>query len=419
MRPRLPSRANTARSSAIADKLNKADFEAKKADALAQAEQLAAAQSGEYAKDVLGEQLKKKIEALVYEPQTDDAKRDAYKQQQTAAVESAIASTETETKNAQAAQDVADDADEMLEGLLASGNYSDSQKAQLADIVENFKENLKNVSGADAEQQYKTLYDNTVQQLNNVPVGTVTSGDIKADGTDEYPEDQDENKLWGIVTNDAGMQNGTDVTIEKSESDPTKDVEAAVENGKYTVAEGSDLAQGDLKDLLDGKEVIITLNITLSAENATITEFNGIYTVKVLLPEELREVEGLTVVSKTADGIEVHETSLEDGKYLVFTTSHFSEFIVLGGGVPANMWWLVITLTVVLFVELVALLIVLLKGKKKGGAEKAASVLPVGLLAALIPAGTISLCVVLGIAVIAAGIILFLVIRKSKKSENK
>ena len=75
-----------------------------------------------------------------------------------------------------------------------------------------------------------------------------------------------------------------------------------------------------------------------------------------------------------------------------------------------DLWWLVITLTAVLGVELIVILIALMKRDKK----KAASLAPVWLLAAFVPGGAVAICVVLAILIVGAGVALFLILRKKK-----
>ncbi len=127
-----------------------------------------------------------------------------------------------------------------------------------------------------------------------------------------------------------------------------------------------------------------------------------------------------------------------EGNYLTFTTAHFSEFYILGD-TELNLWWLIITLPVILALELVviALLAARKKRDKEGDAErgrdasdprngaeqgtaKMNAFVPAPLLAVnLIPGGAIPAIIALAVLVaVAAGVIVALLLKGRRREED-
>ena len=204
--------------------------------------------------------------------------------------------------------------------------------------------------------------------------------------------------MWGIVTNDESMPGGIKLIIEKATDDKTETIEQAAKEGKLAAAEGATFTKEEMQELVAGKEVQSTLDIYLIKNNAKITQFEGKYTVKILLPEALRGVDGLQIVYVNDDGsLEVFQTT-GDGKYLEFTTTHFSEFIILGDA-AIDLTWLIILLSVVIGIEIVIFAIMAITHKRRGKGERLSAFAPAPLLLAAVikPTGAVEICIALGI----------------------
>ena len=119
--------------------------------------------------------------------------------------------------------------------------------------------------------------------------------------------------------------------------------------------------------------------------------------------------------------VEVFETII-NGNYLEFTTSHLSEFYILGD-TSLDLWWLIITLAVILLIEIIVIVVLALRRREdgKGGKEsKVSAFVPPVLAVNLIPAGAIPAIVVLGVLVlIAAAVIVALLIRGRRKAAGE
>lgn len=224
-------------------------------------------------------------------------------------------------------------------------------------------------------------------------------------------------------------------------------IESAAESGSLVAAEGSaQMSAEEMKALVSDKDIKTTLDIyLLMSDGSRVTQFNGMYQIKLLLPAELRGMSGLQVVYVADDGkVEVFET-VREGNYLTFTTAHFSEFLILGD-TELDLWWLIITLSVLLAIELVAILLIALSKKKKGedgadggkgdaqnkdeaqgekqgdsqkGAAAKMNMVFSPLLAVnLIPSGAVPAVIVLGVLVlVAAAVIIAMLIKGSKQEE--
>ena len=229
-------------------------------------------------------------------------------------------------------------------------------------------------AGTDAEAQLTVILKEVTQKIENVSSISVVTGDLKPDGSSstgegaaDYGEGHDPDEVWGIVTNDSSIPGGIRLVIEKTDNTALAPIESAAESGSLVAAEGSaQMSAEEMKALVSDKDIKTALDIyLLMSDGSRVTQFNGMYEIKLLLPAELRGMSGLQVVYVADDGkVEVFET-VREGNYLTFTTAHFSEFFILGD-TELDLWWLIITLSVLLAIELVAILLIALSKKKKG-----------------------------------------------------
>lgn len=402
----------------IEDRSAKADFEAKKSQVLGEIAKLININNVDVVLTALEEQ-RDAAEAENYVSHTGDATREKYLSDRKAALETILAKAQQLSASAAKLEEKLQQYEEQLQKYLESDNYTAAQKqemqkkadeyaAQAADVLtEAVDENA-------AERALDDLFAQAAGELSQAPVNEITASGVVPENGD-YAEGYDGDALWGTVTNESGIESGTVLTIGKKANASIDGIEEAAKNGKLKAAAGSGLTKSEMEDLLDNSVVLATLDVSLTKGDVKLDSFTGSYIVTILLPAELRD-QALVVVCESGNGeVEVFDAHLsEDGKYLTFTTDHFSEFVILGEGPVTNMWWLVITLTVVVGLELVILLAVLLKkgGKKKG--ETAMSVLPLGLLALVAPADVTYICIVLGVAAVALGVGIFLAVRAKK-----
>ena len=185
-----------------------------------------------------------------------------------------------------------------------------------------------------------------------VNVSVVFAGD--KDATDYAANFNTADGLWGSITNKNGMNSALALNIKKV--DGAKELKGK----KISVAAG-DVTDATAKEAVDGKKILYTFEVALSG--AEVAADNGIYTVKVLLPADVREATGLYVVSESGDTTYVYETAME-GNYIVFKTAEVGQFSVVCDK-TVNLLWLIIVLAVLIVAEIVVVVFFIAKNKKK------------------------------------------------------
>lgn len=185
-----------------------------------------------------------------------------------------------------------------------------------------------------------------------VNVSVVFAGD--KDATDYAANFNTADGLWGSLTNRNGMNSALALNIKKV--DGAKELKGK----KISVAAG-DVTDATAKEAVDGKKILYTFEVALSG--AEVAADNGIYTVKVLLPADVREATGLYVVSESGDTTYVYETAME-GNYIVFKTAEVGQFSVVCDK-TVNLLWLIIVLAVLIVAEIVIVVFFIAKNKKK------------------------------------------------------
>ena len=158
-----------------------------------------------------------------------------------------------------------------------------------------------------------------------------------------------------------------------------KEFEVKDENGKVVVTitskDGVVATEVSLKELnakdydldleaLFGEDkaakLLAVYDIEFLDENGKPLELTGEFTVKLLLSEEHKDLEGLTVVHIAEDGTTTEHTAKVEGEYITFSTTHFSVYsLVQVKDAPSNAWviWLVIILLIAIVVPVVFIVI--------------------------------------------------------------
>ena len=417
--------------SKVEDMIAKAELEAAREEIIAQVEELVREHDGENVKDILAEQLDK-VNGIEYRPHTSDEDRADYLESVKEQLNAALEEAQMQIGHAQHQQRVENQLAEEIADKVDSGRYSEEQKEALDQILAQAKDEIADVlagtdeaSQAAAAEKLEQILSDALDKLDESPVSSVTVGDIKPDktpsvegGTGDYEEGYD-GSIWGIVTNVSGMPGSIELVIEETDADKQHEIESAAKNGALVAAEGSALTESEMQDLVAQKDIKCVLDIYLRHNGVIITEFEGYYRIKVLLPEQMRSMSGLQVVYVADDGsVQVYDTAIEDGMYLTFTTAHFSNFYILGDKV-VDLWWLIILLAVILVIELI-LIVWLLKQRRdadKKGEEAYAFAPAAGLLAVhILPNGAVIACIVLGVLVAAAAVAIAVLLLQGRKA---
>ncbi len=342
----------------LEDRLACAEFVQTKDEAIAEVESYIREHDGEAVRDVNKTETDK-IGGMTYTPQSA-ADRENY----VATLNDSVAKAEDlgilATKQAQFEQITLNTAKAEEAKRAESGQYNATQKDQLSAIVDEIQKKVEGLPTATTEEELaenKKQMDIWLEEVNRemgeVPKIGVSNGNIDLNDCNnaEY-EEGTENTVWGIITNDSTMPGGVELVIEKLGNDRIDAAKDIVNKNDLIVAAGSNINALQLMWQVRYKEIVAAMNVYLMKDDVKITEFEGVYTVKILLTEEQRNMGGLQIVSIKENGeVEVFETTIEDGKYLVFKTTYLSEFYMLEGvSQYMNLLWLLLLFLIVFLV---------------------------------------------------------------------
>ncbi|PWM74766.1 MAG: hypothetical protein DBX59_03200 [Bacillota bacterium] len=156
-------------------------------------------------------------------------------------------------------------------------------------------------------------------------------------------------------------------------------------DGKVSVTDGTGAADGYE---LTASDVTATLgDVDLSAaleegqkgtvkaaydihfeDGGTEKPVTGNFSVKLLIPENLRSAENLMVVHIADDGTVTAMDATRNGNYMEFTAEHFSVYAIVQteADAPASMWWLYVLIAVIVIIIIIVIILLLRKKKDNG-----------------------------------------------------
>ncbi len=334
------------------------------------------------------------LDALVFSP-TEAVENDNYFAQTSAKVNEIFRKFEAyvdfENKREELKLAVKNDVDDKI----ASGKYSDSGVASLNGKYEAAIAALDAVeySGDASAQILEEVYAEHMALIAAEKIVRLVSGDC-------------------TVIYEPGMDSALSLNFR---SVTLKELDKSLIDGKnYSVVTGT-LTDDEASDAVSKKKTLLTYEISLTSATE-VTFDDGVYTVRILLPENLRSATGLQAVAVNNGAIEIFETRV-DGDYIEFKTTHFSEFIILGDK-EINLTWVAILLGIILIAELVFEIVFSRKQKKNKKDQKMYSFLPV-LAVLLTPNGIIPAIIVLGALSVAGGAVITHQVVKAKKAQEE
>ncbi|MCD8205020.1 MAG: hypothetical protein LUD29_00185 [Clostridia bacterium] len=300
---------------------------------------------------------------------------------------------------------------EIIELLEELGIDDDETVAGVTEELLDILNDLGKVS-ADSVEEVESLFSGFVEKARE---------DLYSSFEKSYASTSEGSFVQGTLFADGGSFSGTvELIIE------------GVEDGGYfmTMIENSSLiymdgvmAEGDVFSLVDGRGVVAVFDIYLydPYSGTRVYVYNGTYYISIVLPEDVASFEGLQVVYVGDDGrVEVYDTVVDAG-VLYFSTSHFSEFVILGfvegdvigtpssdvngEGEDTDLLPAIIALSVVdgvLLILMIVLLIFFLR--RRNGYKTVRCASGVAILSALLgvtPSGGVAIVVVLGVVALA------------------
>ncbi len=200
--------------------------------------------------------------------------------------------------------------------LKESGKYNEAQLALLKETFDEMQAKVIAVLASESEEGQAAVQ----EELNKIVLEAIEKlSGVKI--TNAFASGNSD--AAAIISSDVGMDSNTEVLIKEAAKNVSIAVSKAISNKKVTGSENALV-------LVKNKDIKEAYDIDLTANGENVTVFNGTYTVKILLTDELKTYNNLQIIYITSDGtIEVHDTYI-DGDYLVFTTTHFSTYYLMG-----------------------------------------------------------------------------------------
>lgn len=288
-----------------------------------------------------------------------------------------------------------------------SQSYPEGKFAEIQGIYLAAAEEIRSAKSDLGHEELRRLTNERIALMRKVKVEWISSGGLtsSSSGNGRYPAGYDVSRggLWGLVFSSDGLDFDIklNVSLKSTEKRHTAAIKSALKNSYISYVGEVPMSNAEIADILADSEIKGVFDIKLSREGAIYDSFSGTYRVKILLPDELRGIDNLKVVYISDDGgAEFYDAKCEAG-FLVFETSHFSEFIITGEK-KVNLAPVIIILGILAIVECVALIIM----KFLYESEKATvwSVAPISAMSVIVPRGGAVIVSIISIVDIALGV---------------
>ena len=121
------------------------------------------------------------------------------------------------------------------------------------------------------------------------------------------------------------------------------------------------LANIDFSVLCNEKEkaeLLEAYDIALKNLAGVVATFEDNFTVSVYIPEEFRSIENLKLVHVAEDGTVTDMLGVVEGEYMVFKTTHFSNYAFVEVDTVSNWWiWVIVAVVVIVIIVVIVLLL--------------------------------------------------------------
>ena len=286
---------------------------------------------------------------------------------------------------------------ELCRSLIATGLYSDTNEALLASLGENA---VAAIVATDKSDEVRSIAEAAREAIYAVKISHLSSEGME-------------------MTAESGLARSIRLSmVFLSDFSALSDsVNTSIRNG-HILYSGTSVAYGDLCDALLTKYVAAAYRMGLYDGDVAYTAFDGLYEFRLLLNDELKDVQGLMVgyYNERTGQLEILDARRE-GNCLVFTSDRVTDFVILGDPV-VELTAVIVSLSLILLCQLVAVVLLIVrrvKTAKKGRAAKAySSILPtVALTVRLLPENALATVVLLGALVILLQIVLICLLLSS------
>ncbi len=180
----------------------------------------------------------------------------------------------------------------------------------------------------------------------------------------------------------------------------SQQIHNAISAGTIVVG-GTQMTLAEAAKMLPTLDVLAYYNLRLTNGETVITKYEGLYEIKLLIPEDLRSEQGLLVAyyQSTNEELTVLDTRRE-GNYLIFTADSVTNFVILGDH-TVNLTGLLIALSATLLVQIIAIALMLISRIKHAKAMRnySFSLLTLALTVRFLPNNSTSVAIVLAVLV--------------------
>ena len=243
-----------------------------------------------------------------------------------------------------------------IDGLYSSRLAVDEDGNQLYyivyDDIDGFQHRVVDENGDDvlvvSKEEFEAMYENL--KASNPDMAQIALEDLEYYINSQYevvPETITEEWIKEHITTEMNIIYNENDSITFSNVGSVLDAENVIFESKDILDEKFTLdvtdvtsnATDELKDAiaLDNKVLLLLYDISVVNENNEIVPMeNGTFTIKIKLTEEMKEYDTLTA-AYILDGkvVETFDISI-DGEYVVFNTTHLSEYAILGENVKTD-----------------------------------------------------------------------------------
>ena len=243
-----------------------------------------------------------------------------------------------------------------IDGLYSSRLAVDEDGNQLYyivyDDIDGFQHRVVDENGDDvlvvSKEEFEAMYENL--KASNPDMAQIALEDLEYFINSQYevvPETITEEWIKEHITTEMNIIYNENDSITFSNVGSVLDAENVIFESKDILDEKFTLdvtdvtsnATDELKDAiaLDNKVLLLLYDISVVNENNEIVPIeNGTFTIKIKLTEEMKEYDTLTA-AYILDGkvVETFDISI-DGEYVVFNTTHLSEYAILGENVKTD-----------------------------------------------------------------------------------
>lgn len=243
-----------------------------------------------------------------------------------------------------------------IDGLYSSRLAVDEDGNQLYyivyDDIDGFQHRVVDENGDDvlvvSKEEFEAMYENL--KASNPDMAQIALEDLEYFINSQYevvPETITEEWIKEHITTEMNIIYNENDSITFSNVGSVLDAENVIFESKDILDEKFTLdvtdvtsnATDELKDAiaLDNKVLLLLYDISVVNENNEIVPMeNGTFTIKIKLTEEMKEYDTLTA-AYILDGkvVETFDIFI-DGEYVVFNTTHLSEYAILGENVKTD-----------------------------------------------------------------------------------